>query len=92
MSKNCNIVFNGDLLEITISDMEIIQIDCSKDVEISPLVNKLIWLIDKQEKIHLNTIPSTDNNKHTVILGVVKNVLEAYNETLTDETENNQQE
>ena len=90
MSKKCKVSFSEDQLIIDIEEEKTINIDCSNDIEINPLVISLTEQIDKNEKLEITEVPKSLTDKQNVIVDLVKSIISAFNEVLKETPESDE--
>ncbi len=87
MSKKCVLKFVENQLSIDIEGEKIIDIDCSNDIEINPLVMSLTEQIEKDEEIEITEVPKSLTDKQNVIVDLVKSIISSFNEVLKENLE-----
>lgn len=82
MSKKCVLKFVENQLSIDIEGEKIINIDCSNDIEINPLVMSLTEQIEKDEEIEFIEVSQELNDKQKIIVDLIKSIINSFNEVL----------
>ena len=90
MSKKCKVSFSEDQLTIDIEEEKTINIDCSNDIEINPLVISLTEQIEKNEELEITEVPKSLTDKQKVIVDLVKSIISAFNEVLKETPESDE--
>ena len=90
MSKKCKVSFSEDQLTIDIEEEKTINIDCSNDIEINPLVISLTEQIEKNEELEITEVPESLTDKQNVIVDLVKSIISAFNDVLKETPESDE--
>lgn len=81
MSKNCNIKIDDNKVIIQIDGLDSININCSNDIDVNPIVLELSKLMDLEEDIIIEKEECKDE-KQKIIQELLVSIIDAYNASL----------
>ena len=86
MEKHCQIEFNENSLNIKGLETSSITIDTIGDIDVTSLVERLIQLIDTEDKIVFDTVEDSKwDDKKKLIYKLVRKIVEKYNACLNED-------